>query len=130
MKFYATSNNGVRAVITEETYKRFLERARLFTECKQLNMPLPQLPPIRPVFTFSSRNHPSFPFMTGSLECIDKIWEGCDIKHGREVNVGIYVPFSNGTELGGNPEEQQRWEWMMMTSLDEAIEAFDLVPKK
>ena len=121
--FYTCHNNGVTAVVTEEVYKRLQERGELLAECKKRDLPIPQLPPIVPIFTFSDPQHPSSIFFTGSLEVKEKLLEGHDVKHG-----GFWVPFSNGNEWAcrHNPELAE-WEWQFLTSADQVIEAFGLV---
>lgn len=121
--YYKDSNNGVTAVVTEEVYKKLEERQKLRIECHNSGLPDPQLPPIRPVFTFSGPDHHSFGFMTGSYTLMKRLLAGHDVRDG-----GIYVPFSNGVELGSCGQESGRFERGFMTSLDEAIEAFGLIP--
>ncbi len=113
------SNNGVVAIVTARTYDKMEVRNQLVAECEKKGIPLPQLPPVTPVFTFSSEEHPAFKFMTGSFALLEKLLNGHDVKNG-----SIWVPFSNGTQWGHDPAA--RWELDFMTSLDEVFEAFDI----
>lgn len=118
--FFVCSNNSVTAVVTRETYEKLMERNRLIQECESLGLPKPELPPVRPVFTFSRSEHPSFRLMTGSDELLDRLLSGHNVERGC-----IWVPFSNGVEHRSG--EEGRWEQMFRTSLDEAMTAFGLV---
>jgi hypothetical protein len=117
--YFKGSNNGVTAVVTAEVYQKMEERCQLLAECEKKGLPRPQLPPITPVFTFSSATHGAFKFMTGSYEVLIKLLEGHDVQTG-----SIWVPFSNGIQWGH--DEAARWELEFMTTLDEAIEAFGI----
>ncbi len=119
--FYQDSNNSVVAIMTEGDYKRMLERRALVDETVKKGLPRPQLPPVTPIFTFSSPDHPSFLFMTGSINLMRKLLHGHSV-----IRSGIWVPFSNGSEWSLN-EEEARYERQFRTSLDQAIEAFGLM---
>ena len=117
--YFKGSNNGVVAIVTEETHKKMEERYQLLADCEKKGLPRPQLPPITPVFTFSSPEHGAFKFMTGSYDMLSKLLEGHDVRSG-----SIWVPFSNGIQWGG--DESARWEMEFITSLDDVAEAFDI----
>jgi len=119
-KFFTCSNNSVTAVMTEKDYLKLQERYDLLRECERGRLPRPELPPVTPVFTFSDPDHPSFRFMTGSVETMRWLLEGHEVVHG-----GIWVPFSNGYEWDRDPTVAQH-ELEFCTSLDQAIEAFGL----
>ena len=118
--YYKGSNNGVTAVVTAEVYQKMEERSKLLKECEKKGLPRPQLPPITPIFTFSSPDHGAFKFMTGSYDMLTKLLEGHDVQSGY-----IWVPFSNGVQW--DPDALTRyWEQEFLTSLDEAFEAFGI----
>jgi hypothetical protein len=120
MLFYMDSNNGVMGVVSEAVYREMNKRRKLLRECEAAGLPMPQLPPVVPVFTFSNPSHPAFRFMTGSKELLEKLLVGHEVAHG-----GIWVPFSNGSQWKGGDEEKM--ELLYRTNLDEAIEAFGLI---
>lgn len=121
--FCTSSNNAVTAVVTKEVYKKLEERKELLTECKKRGLPIPQLPSIVPIFTFSDPQHPSFIFLTGSLEIMAKLLEGHNV-----IDRDFWVPFSNRTEWHYRDDPKTaEYEWRFGTSLDEAFEAFGLV---
>jgi hypothetical protein len=122
-KFIKWSNNATTAVVTEKTYEDLLKRRELLDECSRLNKPQPDLPPVKPVFTFGNEDHSSFRFMTGSLSIMHWLLRGHEV-----VNTSITVPFSNGSELGYHGDDARDAELQYCTSLDEAMEAFGLVP--
>lgn len=115
--YYYQSNNGVTAVVTEQIYKKMEERLDLLRECERKNLPRPQLPPILPVFTFSSPDHPAIRYMTGTSKAMSRLLEGQDLKSG-----SIWVPFSNGIQW--RQDESAVWELEFMTTLDEVFDAF------
>jgi hypothetical protein len=126
--FYVCSNNGVTAVMREEAYHEMNKRHALVNECEKEGLPRPQLPPVRPVFTFADPSHQSFLFMTGSYSLMERLLKGHTVHRG-----GIWVSFSNGTEwswgTNWNDDKERKsalWEMKFSTSLDEAVEAFGL----
>ena len=117
--FFRASNNGVIAVVSEEVYIEMQERQKFIADCEANGLPRPQLPPVTPIFTFSSPTHRSFNFMTGSLNMLSDLLKGHNVESGL-----IWVPFSNGTEWHGDKSAQ--WEMKFMTSLDEVMKTFGL----
>ncbi|OGC47906.1 hypothetical protein A2886_01460 [candidate division WWE3 bacterium RIFCSPHIGHO2_01_FULL_42_13] len=122
-KFYANSNNGVTAVMTEEAYLKLEERRTLIAETERKGLGTPNLPQIGPIFTFGRGEHRSFKCLTGSTIVMNRLLDDHEVLHGN-----IWVPFSNGAELGIHGREEQQFELQFMTSLDEAVEAFGLMP--
>ncbi|HRN96639.1 MAG TPA: hypothetical protein PLD54_04290 [Candidatus Levybacteria bacterium] len=111
--FYKSANNSVYAVVSEETKKEMDNLRDLIQKCRVKGLPEPQLPQVTPVFTFSRPDHHLFPYMTGTIECMNMLLSGHTVLQG-----SLWVPFSNGTS---------EYEMDFVTSLDEAIEAFGLV---
>ena len=122
-KFYANSNNGVTAVMTEEAYLKKEERRALIAETEKKGLGTPNLPQVGPIFTFGRTEHRSFKFLTGSTITMNRLLDDHEVLDGN-----IWVPFSNGSELGSHGKEAQEFELQFMTSLDEAVEAFGLIP--
>ncbi len=122
-KFFTSTNNGVTAVMTEEAHRKLEERHALIIEAKGKGLGIPQLPLVLPIFTFSKPEHRSFKYMTGTLVLMNRLLD----EHEVLLNGNIWVPFSNGIELGSHGVEQQLFEQQFMTSLDEAFEAFGLM---
>lgn len=115
--FYRCTNNGMIAVISQETYEQIQVWLELVDDAKAVQ-PYP-----RPIFTFERLEHyedRGREVVTGDYALMDTLLTG----H-RVVVRDFFVPFSNATEyLGGEAAEQ---ELRFRTTLEEAIEAFGLV---
>lgn len=126
-KFYYWTNNGVVGVVDEKTYHELESRKHFLAARDEKGLPRPQLPPIRPIFTFSDPRHPSFHLMSGSVELMQGLFKGHEVE---EKN--LWVPFSNGRErlpfygLTKESARAVRWEMSFCTNLDEAMETFGL----
>ena len=126
-KFYYWTNNGVVAVVDEETYQKLEARKQFQAAHDEKGLPRPQCPPIKPIFTFSELHHPSFHLMTGGIKLMNWLFRSHEVEKAE-----LWVPFSNGRErlpFGGLTEKSARvvrWEMSFCTSLDEAMAAFEL----
>lgn len=122
-KFFKARNNGVIALMTEETYEKMNRRMSVVEEAQAKGIAMPLLPPALPIFTFARPGHPSIKHMTGTLGIMSRLLEGHEV-----IDSSFWVPFSNGIEHGGlalNSEEQE-FELGFMTTMDQVVEAFDI----
>lgn len=100
MFFYAT-NNGIRALVTEETYHRIqmLKERRRNWEGPE---PFPEPVPIVPIFTFGPADRLVHqPWLTGTYELFDHL---IGTGGGLEEQ-SFFVPFSNQYDLADNGQE-------------------------
>lgn len=122
-RFYVWSNNGVVAVMPEAVFREMEHRRRVEQEAweqgRKLCLPLP-----RPVFTFADTGNPGLEeWLTGTIADMRVLLEGHEVVRDRN----FYVPFSNGYQWGwGELAEVER---RFRTTLRQAIDAFDLVPR-
>lgn len=98
-KFYAWSNNGVIAVISETVFELIQDRREKEGHTEAVGRGRPQLPYPRPIFTFADLRMMPFKneWVTGSTNLMNILLEGHQVEH-----CSFYVPFSNGYEYGGN----------------------------
>ena len=121
-KFYRCSNNGVVAIVTEETMALIEARLQLMRESSDPDRTFVPYP--HRIHTFSSRSHLKG-WVNGTLNLLNWLIKqsGAEI-----VNAGFYVPFSNGFELCYRAEpEHAEEEWKFRTSADELLADFGLM---
>ncbi|MBP9732633.1 MAG: hypothetical protein KBD29_04205 [Candidatus Magasanikbacteria bacterium] len=110
--FYIGQNNSVTAVVTEKTYQELEQRRELIKACEEEGRGTPNLPPVRPIFTFADGAHHRG-FVTGTNATMRLLLAGHQV-----VNNGLWVPFSNG-------DHERCREFI--TTMEEAIQVFGLV---
>lgn len=116
--FYRDSNNGVIAVVTEETYLEIQKWEKLPNEAKA-HVPYPG-----PIFTFTWAEHfGDEPWHTGTHELLDRLVRG----HHVEPASGIYVPFSNSEMYSGTSQGSREALVRDMATLAQAMKAFHLL---
>jgi len=120
-KLYRCSNNGVVAIVTEETMALIEARLQLMRESSDPDRTFVPYP--HRIHTFSSRSHLKG-WVNGTPRLLDWLIE----QSGAEVaNAGFYVPFSNGAEFLYRTEpERAEEEWRFRTSGDELLADFGL----
>ncbi|MBW6441286.1 hypothetical protein K0B04_00030 [Patescibacteria group bacterium] len=117
--FYVNSNNGVTAVVPESVYQEIQNRRNIAQEARDIGREVINLPPARPVFTFS--DHPALKgFVTGSKKAMRLLLGDAKTELGN-----IWVPFSNGNQWSGDSDYVEA-ELLFRTSADEILEHFDL----
>jgi hypothetical protein len=109
--YYRCTNNGVTALVTEDTYQQIL-----------LMQPRQAGPYPRPIFTFARPDLVLYyrPYLTGTYGMMDQLLGGRST-----FENDFYVPFSNLHEINAGADERIA-ELMFCTTFEQLVKAFDL----
>lgn len=137
--FYEDRNNGVYALVAEEVFNsrvRFDKIRQVLSAHPPVNdgrqfdvallsaIPLPR----RPIFTFVSSQTRSdeSPWFTGNEAMLDNLREHILDEGGRIEQSSVWVPFSNGAEMGYHGLDAQCAELWYVTTDEQFFQAFGI----
>ena len=140
--FYEDYNNGVYAMVSDTVYWgraqfdrirqkladkgrcSFLGDGRLFDVALAETVPLPRMP----IFTFvvSTPRYSESPWFTGDELILSDLRAHIRDVGGQILRRSIFVPFSNGKEMGLHGVEAQLAELKYVTTEEQFVEAFGI----
>ncbi|MFA6177502.1 MAG: hypothetical protein WC694_01245 [Candidatus Paceibacterota bacterium] len=140
-KFYVCSNNGVTAVVTEQTHKDLqkycaigswfdeTDAEKLYEERRlrrtAISSALGHL--CTPTFTFTRPERASVsPWFTGDSELFWALTKHVENNGGVLLDGSCYVPFSNGSEVGLHGHEALKDELSYVTTEQQFQETFGI----
>lgn len=143
-RFYANYNNGVRAIASAEVVmtgrkRRMIElwisdkssddysRRQTLLEATKTGLAHLRLTPI---FTFAdSERVKEQPWFTGDND-LHLLLTGYIAEEGGVISLGLYVPFSNGAEMGAHGPEAMSEELKFVTTDGQFEETFGITLKE
>jgi len=84
---------------------------------------------VTPIFTFTVNDNrfDSQPWFTGGLSMLMELEKHIEDEGGKiETNENLYVPFSNGDEMGHNGDDYMRSELQFVTTREQFCETFGI----
>ncbi len=140
-RYYVCNNNGVTAIVSEETYKDMKKHRTIslwFDKCnikksyeeRELSAMLVYSALKHlcvPIFTFTNpEREKSSPWFTGDTIILVALMKHIKDNVGIIENGSFYVPFSNGCETGLHGKESMKYELSYVTTEKQFRDAFGI----